>query len=176
VTVGGLSLIQLIKIHFLASSSNLSHNLNFKWHRVPWGEAEDEKARVLPHFCLKDATQFLRDCTPKYFNKFTLSEIKVICSNLLDQPSVMDWRPVQGVPRLSPDDCSSTPATRPTDWRYRKWMDRCSNLSMTLITQRWKLTVHLMYGVMCRRCNISYSVSFNLLHVKVNLNTLMASC
>ena len=40
---------------------------------------------------------------------------------------VMDWRPVQGVPRLSPNDCWDRlqPARDPTDGlsRYRKWMD-----------------------------------------------------
>lgn len=32
--VGGSSLIQLIRINFLANSTNLSHSLNFKWVRL----------------------------------------------------------------------------------------------------------------------------------------------
>ena len=40
---------------------------------------------------------------------------------------VMDWRPVQGVPRLSPNDCWDRlqPPCDPTDGLsgYRKWMD-----------------------------------------------------
>jgi len=40
---------------------------------------------------------------------------------------VMDWRPVQGVPRLSPNDCWDRlqPPRDPNEGlsRYRKWMD-----------------------------------------------------
>ena len=41
---------------------------------------------------------------------------------------VMDWRPVQGVPRLSPKDCWDRlqPPRDPTDGLSgRKWMDGC---------------------------------------------------
>jgi len=46
---------------------------------------------------------------------------------------VMDWRPVQGVPRLSPDDpwARLQPPRDPTDGLsgYRKWMDVWTMLS-----------------------------------------------
>ena len=44
--------------------------------------------------------------------------------------AVMDWRPVQGVPRLSPEDCWDRlqPSRDPTDGLSgRKWMDGCSH-------------------------------------------------
>ena len=45
---------------------------------------------------------------------------------------VMDWRPVQGVPRLSPNERWDRlqPPREPTDGLsgYRKWMDGCCQL------------------------------------------------
>ena len=47
---------------------------------------------------------------------------------------VMDWRPVQGVPRLSPEDCWDRvqPPRDPTDGlSVRKWMDGIQKRSKT---------------------------------------------
>ena len=50
-----------------------------------------------------------------------------VCGCLSPCGPVMDWRPVQGVPRLSPDDHWDRlqPPRDPTDGLsgYRKWMD-----------------------------------------------------
>jgi len=50
-----------------------------------------------------------------------------VCGCLSLCGPVMDWRPVQGVPRLSPDDRWDRlqPPRDPTDGLsgYRKWMD-----------------------------------------------------
>jgi len=56
------------------------------------------------------------------------SECERVCLTRLSLCGpVMDWRPVQGVPRLSPSDCwdSLQPPPRPDRRirRYRKWMD-----------------------------------------------------
>jgi len=39
---------------------------------------------------------------------------------------VMNWRPVQGVPRLSPEDCWDRPRDPTDGLSGRKWMDGCS--------------------------------------------------
>ena len=53
---------------------------------------------------------------------------------------VMDWRPVQGVPRLSPDDRWDRlkPPRDPTDGLsgHRKWMDGCA------VTRGWRYRLH----------------------------------
>jgi len=48
------------------------------------------------------------------------SECERVCGCLSLCGPVMDWRPVQGVPRLSPDDCWDR--LQPP-CGYRKWMD-----------------------------------------------------
>jgi len=54
---------------------------------------------------------------------------------------VMDWGPVQGVPRLSPDDRWDRlqPPCDPTNGlsRYRKWMDGCSDKQKVKIIQNY---------------------------------------
>ena len=68
-------------------------------------------------------------CTSSVVELLLFSFYKVfgICYNMLMDP-VMDWRPVQGVPRLSPEDCWDRlqPPRDPTEGLSgRKWMDGC---------------------------------------------------
>jgi len=53
--------------------------------------------------------------------------LRSVCGCLSLCGPVMDWRPVQGVPRLSPDDRWYRLQSDPTDGLSgnRKWMDGC---------------------------------------------------
>ena len=57
----------------------------------------------------------------------------------------MDWRPVQGVSRLSPEDCwdrLQPPPRDPTDgWSGRKWMDGFYTTHSVYSMLRWKVSV-----------------------------------
>jgi len=78
-----------------------------------------------------------------FSTKLSLGVSVSVCGCLSLCGSVMDWWPVQGVPRLSPDDPWDRlqPPHDPTDGLsgYRKWMDLWWWFTIRLVMTLWHL-------------------------------------